>query len=321
MSVTVISVVVPFYNEAENVVPFFERLIPVLTALTHKWEIIAIDDGSRDETGNALQAVHRREPNVRIIRFSRNFGKEAALSAGLARVQGKHVLLIDGDLQHPPEVLYEMLRLQDRGADMVYGVRESRRTEGRIRSSCSDLFYRIFSRTSDVAIPPNASDFRLLSGRVVRALNALPEQTRFMKGLYAWVGFSQQAVFYQAEARRNGKSKWSLLNLLGYAWNGLVSFSVVPLRVWSVAGMCIATLALLYAIWIGVTTMAFGRDVPGYATLAVAIFFLGGLQLLSIGILGEYIARIFTETKRRPLFVIEETTGFDPAVRLPLEQV
>jgi len=283
--------------------------------------VIAIDDGSRDGTSDALHVVRQHSPNVRIIRFSRNFGKEAALSAGLTRVQGKHVLLIDGDLQHPPEALYEMMRLQDRGADMVYGVRESRRTEGRIRSSCSDLFYRIFSRTSDVAIPPNASDFRLLNDHVVRALNALPEQTRFMKGLYAWVGFSQRAVFYEVEARRNGKSKWSLLNLLGYAWNGLVSFSVVPLRVWSVAGMSIATLALLYAIWIGITTIVFGRDVPGYATLAVAIFFLGGLQLLSIGILGEYIARIFTETKRRPLFVIAETTGFDPVVRAQFEQV
>ena len=311
MSAISISVIVPFFNEKDNVFPFFQRLIPVLEALTYRWEVIAIDDGSQDGTEGALRAVHDYYSDVRIIRFSRNFGKEAALSAGLARVRGDHVLVIDGDLQHPPESLYEMMRIQERGVDMVYAVRQSRHTEGLIRGRFSSLFYRVFSMTSDIAIPPNASDFRLMSRRVVDALNAVPEQTRFMKGLYAWVGFTQEAVKYDVEARTNGVTKWSLGKLMGYAWNGIISFSVAPLRFWTFVGTVIATLALLYAIWIGISTLAFGRDVPGYATLAVAIFFLGGLQLLSIGILGEYIARIFTETKRRPLFVIEETTGFD----------
>lgn len=316
-----ISVIVPFYNEAENVRPLFERLVPVLEALTYTWEVIAIDDGSRDGTCDALRSVHDYYPEVRIIRFSRNFGKEAALSAGLARAQGQSVLIIDGDLQHPPETLYEMLRVQDRGVDMVYAIRRSRRTEGTLRSGCSTLYYRVFSMTSEIAIPPNASDFRLMSRRVVDALNAVPEQTRFMKGLYAWVGFTQEAVFYEAGARTNGRSKWSLTKLMGYAWNGIISFSVAPLRFWSLVGSVIAALALIYAIWIGVSTLAFGRDVPGYATLAVAIFFLGGLQLLSIGVLGEYIARIFAETKRRPLFVIEETTGFESEETSPIRRV
>lgn len=306
-----ISVVIPVYNERDNILPLFERLIPVLESISNVWEVIVIDDGSRDGTRAALQSVRLHCAQLRIIKFSRNFGKEAALSAGLARARGQRVLIMDGDLQHPPETLEEMLEIQDRGVDMVYGLRRSRATEGRVRSGLSALFYRLFSLTSDIAVPPNASDFRLMSRRVVDALNALPEHTRFMKGLYAWVGYSQQAILYDVEERQNGHSKWSARHLFGYAWNGIVSFSVAPLRFWSFVGMTIAFLALIYALWIGVSTMAFGRDIPGYATLAVAIFFLGGLQLLSIGILGEYIARVFTETKRRPLFVIEETTGFD----------
>ena len=308
-----ISIVIPFYNESELVIPLFERLIPVLEALTNHWDVICVDDGSRDETFSDLQFVREHYDAVKIIKLSRNFGKEAALSAGLARATGDHVLIMDGDLQHPPETLTEMLRVQERGVDMVYGLRRSRNTEGLMRSRLSRAFYGLFSSTSSVRLPKDASDFRLMTRRVVEALNALPEQTRFMKGLYAWVGFSQQAVLYEVEPRPNGASKWSLKRLFGYAWNGIISFSVLPLRVWSFIGTAIAFLALIYAIWIGVSTLAFGRDVPGYATLAVAIFFLGGLQLLSIGVLGEYIARIFAETKRRPLFIIEETNGLDPA--------
>ena len=307
-----ISVVIPFYNESELVIPLFERLIPVLEALTNNWEVICVDDGSQDDTFSDLQFVREHYEAVKIIKLSRNFGKEAALSAGLSRARGDHVLIMDGDLQHPPETLTEMLRVQERGVDMVYGLRRSRNTEGVVRSRFSRVFYKLFSTTSSVHLPKDASDFRLMTRRVVNALNALPEQTRFMKGLYAWVGFSQQAVLYDVEARLKGTSKWSLLRLFGYAWNGIISFSVIPLRLWSFVGTAIASLALVYAIWIGISTLAFGRDVPGYATLAVAIFFLGGLQLLSIGVLGEYIARIFAETKRRPLFIIEETNGLDP---------
>ncbi len=306
-----ISVVIPVYNECENVSRLFERLVPVLQSLSLAWEVIVVDDGSRDGTDEALQIIRQTDANIRIIQFSRNFGKEAALSAGLVKARGDRVLIMDGDLQHPPETLVEMIEIQDRGIDMVYGLRRSRKTEGRVRSKCSELFYRLFSVTSDIVVPPNAGDFRLLSRRVVDALNALPEQSRFMKGLYAWVGFSQQAVLYDVEERTNGRSKWSLGHLLAYAWNAIVSFSVAPLRFWSFVGMTIALVALLYAVWIGVSTLAFGRDVPGYATLAVAIFFLGGLQLLSIGVLGEYIARVFTEAKRRPLFIIEKTSGFE----------
>ena len=306
-----LSVVIPFYNEVENIAPLFDRLLPILNSVSQSWEVICVDDGSSDETHAALLKQRTSESRVRILKLSRNFGKEAAVSAGLQAASGESVLLMDGDLQHPPETLKEMLEVQASGIDVVYGLRRSRRTEGRLRSALSSAFYHMFSGASDVRIPADAGDFRLMSRRVVEALNALPEQKRFMKGLYAWVGFSQQAVLYDVEERRAGKSKWSISQLFGYAWNGVVSFSAAPLRMWSVIGICIAALAVAYALWVIVETLVYGRDVPGYATLVVAIFFLGGLQLLSIGVLGEYIARIFAETKQRPLFIIEEKSGFE----------
>lgn len=306
-----LSVVIPFYNETENVAPLFERLLPTLNDVSQSWEVICVDDGSQDDTHAALLEQRAKDARVRILKLSRNFGKEAAVSAGLQASSGTQILLMDGDLQHPPETLKEMMELQTGGIDVVYGLRRSRKTEGRLRSTLSSAFYHMFSGTSDVRIPADAGDFRLMSRRVVDALNGLPEQKRFMKGLYAWVGFSQQAVLYDVEERRSGKSKWSISQLFGYAWNGVVSFSAAPLRMWSVIGICIAALAVAYAIWVIIETLVYGRDVPGYATLVVAIFFLGGLQLLSIGVLGEYIARIFAETKQRPLFIIEERSGFD----------
>ena len=312
MNAVAISVVIPFYDEAASVPALFERLIPVLAALERSWEVICVDDGSGDETCAALQAVHRHHSAVRIIKLSRNFGKEAALSAGLLRASGDRVLIMDGDLQHPPELLPEMMHVQDGGIDMVFGLRRSRTTEGPVRSGFSALFYRLFSMASEVRLPKDASDFRLMARRVVDALNALPEHTRFMKGLYAWVGYSQQAVLYDVEPRPNGHSKWSFLKLVGYAWNGIVSFSVVPLRLWSFIGIAIAKLALLYAGWIVGTTLIQGREVPGYATQAAANFFQDGLQLLSIGVLGENVERIIAETKRRTFYIIEEMQGFDP---------
>ncbi|MEM6557890.1 MAG: glycosyltransferase family 2 protein [Pseudomonadota bacterium] len=306
-----LSVILPIYNEDATLAPLFARLVPVLEQVVSDWEIIAIDDGSQDDSMKTLQALRRQMPQVRVIKFSRNFGKEAALAAGLQAAMGARVLIMDSDLQHPPELIPQMMDLQCQGADVVYGVRGSRQTESWVRRLCGPLFYRVFSRAAEVPIPMNGSDFRLLSRRCVDALNALPERVRFMKGLYAWVGYRQKAVYYDVEARRSGSSKWSLLRLFSYAWSGIVSFSVIPLRVWSLIGSVIAGFSVLYAVWITLETLIFGRDLPGYATLAVAIFFLGGLQLISIGVLGEYIARIFAETKQRPLFVIEERHGFE----------
>lgn len=301
-----LSVVVPFFNETGNIDPLFQRLLPVLDSLGVTAEIICIDDGSKDDTHERLIAARKQAPMIRVVKLSRNFGKEAAITSGLDIARGKAVLIMDGDLQHPPEVLIPMMESLNRGIDVVYGLRKSRKTDGAVRGPLSNMFYRIFAQTSEVAIPAGAGDFRLLSRRAVDALKSLPEQNRFMKGLYAWIGFSQQAIPYEVEQRRTGASKWSLGHLFAYAWHGIVSFSTVPLRVWSFFGGFTAVLALIYAVWIVAKTLVLGRDTPGYATLATAIFFLGGLQLLSIGILGEYIARIFAETKRRPIYIIED---------------
>lgn len=306
-----LSVILPIFNENATLAQLFARLVPVLEQTVSAWEIIAVDDGSQDASLKTLQALRRQMPQLRVIKFSRNFGKEAALAAGLKAAIGDQVVIMDSDLQHPPELIPEMMEVQCQGADLVYGLRRSRRTESWIRRVCGPLFYRILARTSDVPVPMNGGDFRLLSRRCVDALNAMPERVRFMKGLYAWVGYQHRAVYYTVEARRSGASKWSLLKLFGYAWSGIVSFSVVPLRVWSLIGSSIAGISVLYAFWITLETLLYGRDLPGYATLAVAIFFLGGLQLISIGVLGEYIARIFAETKQRPLYVIEERHGFE----------
>ncbi|MBY9066681.1 glycosyltransferase family 2 protein [Hyphomonas sp. WL0036] len=301
-----LSVVIPFFNESGNIAPLFSRLLPVLSALQQTWEIVCIDDGSRDDTHARLIAASASAPGTRVIKLSRNFGKEAAITAGIDAARGAHVLIMDGDLQHPPELLPAMLALQADGFDVVYGLRRSRKTDGAVRGTLSRLFYRIFAGASEVAIPAGAGDFRLLSRRAVDALKSLPEQNRFMKGLYAWIGFAQTAIPYDVEARRSGNSKWSLRRLFSYAWGGLVSFSTLPLRVWTICGSVIALLACAYAAWIVLSTLVHGKDVPGFATLAAAIFFLGGLQLLSIGVLGEYIARIFAESKRRPVYIVEE---------------
>lgn len=296
------------HNEAENIRPLLTRLLPVLEGLELGFEIICVDDGSQDAT-HARLVAELGTPGLRIVKLSRNFGKEAAITAGIDTSLGHNVLIMDGDLQHPPELLTEMLKLRSQGYDVVYGLRRSRKTDGPIRGMLSRVFYRVFSGASEVEIPAGAGDFRLLSRRAVEALKSLPEQNRFMKGLYAWIGFSQTSISYEVEARRAGNSKWPIRRLFGYAWSGLISFSTIPLRFWSICGSIIAFLALAYAVLIVISTLIHGRDVPGFATLAAAIFFLGGLQLLSVGVLGEYIARIFAEVKHRPIYIIEEELG------------
>lgn len=301
-----ISIVIPFHNEEGSVSPLFARLIPVVMKLPGTVSVICIDDGSRDGTLEKLQALQTQHSCIKIIKLSRNFGKEAALSAGIDIADSDAILLLDGDLQHPPEMIPEFLAKLNEGIDVVYGVRRSRKTDGPIRAALSQLFYGIFTSTGDVAIPANAGDFRILSRRAADALRGLPERRRFMKGLYSWIGFTQLAIPYDVEKRQSGSTKWSFAKLFGYAWSGLISFTAAPLRIWSMIGLVIALLSGGYAGFIILETLLQGRSVPGYATLATAVFFLSGIQLLSIGILGEYIARIFEETKGRPSYLIEE---------------
>ncbi|MGE3302403.1 MAG: glycosyltransferase family 2 protein [Hyphomonadaceae bacterium] len=299
-----LSIVIPVFNEQDSIEALFKRLTPVIDELHPECEVICVDDGSSDGTIDRLLAVQAKDPRVQIMALSRNFGKEAALTAGLDQASGDAVLFMDADLQHPPELIPEFLGKLSEGWDVAYGVRVSRKEESPLRATFSRVFYALMARTSESPLPRDAGDFRILSRRVADALRQLQERQRFMKGLFAWVGFKQAAIPYVVEPRRHGKSSWSMLRLAGYAWSGLISFTSLPLRIWSMLGLFVALASGAYASWIVADTLINGADLPGYPTIVTAIFFLGGVQLLSIGILGEYVARIFTETKQRPVYLV-----------------
>ncbi len=303
-----ISCVVPAFNEAANLPRLLEVLTAVLRERGAPWEVVVVDDGSRDATPEAMRpwvAV----PGVRYLRLSRNFGKEAALSAGLEEARGDVVVLMDADLQHPPSFIAPMLERWAAGADMVAAVRASRDDEPWLKRFGTRWFYRIVNAGSHVPIPPDAGDFRLLDRRVVDALVALPERNRFLKGLYAWVGFRTATIPYQPAPRAEGRSSFSFGRLARLAITGVTSFSNLPLRVWSGLGALIALAALLYGVWVIVEHFLEGHPVPGYATLVTSVMFFSGVQLLSIGILGEYVGRIFDEVKRRPVYLVGEQAG------------
>jgi glycosyltransferase involved in cell wall biosynthesis len=306
-----ISIVVPVYNEEAGLSAFWARLAPVLNALGRRAEAIFIDDGSSDGTLAQLVSLRHLDPRVRVVSLSRNFGKEIALTAGLDHADGDAVIPIDADLQHPPEVIAELVARWREGSDIVIALRRDRATDGLTRRAASSLFHSVFARMTTVPVVRDAGDFRLMSRAVVDALRQLPERTRFMKGLYAWVGFRQATVSYDIEPRLAGRSKWSLWRLWRLALDGITSFSSLPLKVWSVVGLVFALAALAYGIYLIARTVVHGVDVPGYASLMVMILFLGGLQLLSLGIIGEYLGRVYDEVKARPLYVVRQRIGFD----------
>ena len=308
-----ISIVVPVKDEESAILPFVERVSAVLAKIVRKedWEILFVDDGSTDETIAAIAAAHFREPRVRAISLSRNFGKEAAISAGLDRARGQAVVPMDVDMQDPPEVLGEMVATWREGYEMVFGVRRSRATDSYAKRLTAGLYYRAHNFVSEDKIPEHAGDFRLLDRKVVDAIRPLPERNRFMKGLFAWAGFRQTAVEYDRVERNVGSSKFNYWKLWTLAIDGITSASTVPLRIWSYVGAVIALFAMCYAVFITSRTLLFGVDMPGYASIMVSVLFLGGVQLISLGILGEYVGRILTETKQRPLYVVRDTIGFD----------
>jgi glycosyltransferase involved in cell wall biosynthesis len=308
-----LSIVVPVKNEENAVRPFVERVSAILDQIAAKkdWEILFIDDGSTDETIAAIAAAHFGEPRVRALSLSRNFGKEAAISAGLDHARGQAVVPMDVDLQDPPEVLVEMVAKWRDGYDMVFGVRRNRASDSLPKRMTADLYYRAHNWMSHDKIPENAGDFRLLDRKVVDAIRSLPERNRFMKGLFAWAGFRQAAVEYDRVERNVGTTKFNYWKLWTLALDGITSASTAPLRVWSYAGAVIACFAMCYAIFIASRTLLYGVDMPGYASIMVSVLFLGGVQLLSLGILGEYVGRILTETKQRPLYVVRDTIGLD----------
>jgi len=312
-----LSVVVPVKDEEDAIGPFVARVTRVLDAVRDadaspvSWEIIFIDDGSTDATMAAILLAHEADARITALSLSRNFGKEAALSAGLDNAHGDAVVPIDVDMQDPPEVIGEMILKWRSGYEVVYGVRRNRMSDSLPKRLTADLYYRAHNWLSSDKIPEHAGDFRLLDRKVVNVIRKMPERNRFMKGLFAWSGFRQTAVEYDRVERSVGTTKFNYWKLWTLAIDGITSGSTAPLRVWSYVGGLIALAALVYAAFVAVRTLIFGADVAGYPSLMVAILFLGGVQLLSLGVLGEYVGRILVETKHRPIYIIRQRVGCD----------
>ena len=304
-----LSAVIPFLNEEECIPALIAELDQSLSQLGIPFELVLVDDGSRDRSVAVAKAEVNKRPqiNATVISLSRNFGKEAALTAGLEASTGDVVVPLDADLQDPPAIIQEMLAHWREGYDVVYAVRKQRAGESRTKRFTAYGFYRLMGRLSKTGIPADTGDFRLMDRCVVDALLRLPERSRFMKGLFAWVGFRQIAIYYDRDPRKLGQTNWNYWKLWNFAIDGVTSFSRLPLQVWSYAGLAIAILALGYGGWMVLRTLLFGIDLPGYASLMTAVLFLGGIQLIGMGVLGEYLGRIFEEVKNRPLFIISET--------------
>jgi glycosyltransferase involved in cell wall biosynthesis len=306
-----LTILVPVKDEEEGIAPFVSRVSGILDGLNEPegWEILFVDDGSRDRTLAEVAVQHARDPRVRCISLSRNFGKEAALSAGLDHAAGQAVIPLDVDLQDPPEVIADMVRSWREGFDVVYGVRRNRESDSLPKRLTADLYYRAHNYLSVDKIPEHAGDFRLLDRKVVDVIRMMPERNRFMKGLFAWAGFRQTAVQYDRAQREVGSTKFNYWKLWTLALDGITSGSTLPLRVWSYLGGTVAIGTLFYAGYLVIRTIFYGGDVPGYPSLMVAILFFGSVQLISLGVLGEYVGRILVETKHRPIYVVRETIG------------
>lgn len=300
-----ISLICPCYNEQEVIGYFLSSVTPILESFEKPYEIIFINDGSRDKTLDVLLASKVNYPHIRIINLSRNFGKEAAMTAGLDVCQGEVIIPIDVDLQDPPELIKDFIREYENGYDVVVAKRIDRTSDSFAKKLSATYFYKLHNKIAQVSIPDNVGDYRLMSRKVVTELQKLPENQRFMKGLFAWVGFKTAVVEYVRQPRKAGMSSFNGWKLWNFALDGITSFSTVPLRIWLYMGVIIAFLAFIYGSIIIVKTLIYGIDSPGYASLITIILFIGGIQLMGIGILGEYIGRIYMESKRRPAYIIE----------------
>lgn len=306
-----LSIVVPLYNEAANVAPLLERIGAVVDRLRaeYDYEIVLVNDGSSDGTAAAARRAMEHRPNVILVTLSRNFGHQLAATAGLEIARGQAVVLMDGDLQDPPELVEAFVRKWREGYDVVYAVRRTRTGESRFKLFTARVFYRIIKRLTKVSIPVDAGDFRLMSRRVVDALRRSPERNRFLRGMVSWVGFNQTAVEYDRDVRHSGTTKYPLSKMIRFAMDGITSFSDAPLRFASYLGFAVSAIAFLYAIYVIVSKVFNVRPLaytPGWASTIVAVLFLGGVQLMSLGILGEYLGRVYDEVKGRPLYLISE---------------
>ncbi|MFC7461592.1 glycosyltransferase family 2 protein [Hydrogenophaga defluvii] len=300
-----ISIVIPCFNEAQALDQLFDRLDQALAAVEGAtFEIVCVNDGSRDNTLTRLLEWQQLRSDLVVVDLSRNFGKESALSAGIAAASGDAVVPMDADLQDPPELLAQLVDLWRQGFEVVVARRADRSSDSWLKRVTAGAFYRAHNAMSDIQIPNNVGDFRLMDRAVVDVLNALPESRRFMKGLFAWVGFRTAAVDYVRESRVAGTSSFNGWRLWNLAVEGITGFSITPLRIWTYLGLAVAAVSLAWGTWILVRTLIFGQDIPGYASLFVAVTFLGGLQLIGIGIVGEYVGRTYIESKRRPPFVV-----------------
>ncbi|MDO5769529.1 MAG: glycosyltransferase family 2 protein [Psychrobacter sp.] len=304
----IVSLVIPFYNEAVGVEDFFVVVNQALVASydSYDFEFVCVNDGSSDETLVKLREQAQLYPQIVIVDLSRNFGKEAALTAGIDIACGDAIIPIDSDLQDPPELIVDMLKAWEEGYEVVLAKRSDRRTDSFLKRSTALWFYRTHNAVSKPSIPENVGDFRLMDRCVITALQQMPEQQRFMKGLFAWVGFKTTTIEYSRQQRHAGDSKFSGWKLWNFAIEGITSFSIAPLKLWTYIGGLGALVAMFYALYIVFSTLILGVEVPGYASLLVTIIFFGSLQLLSIGILGEYIGRIYMEAKRRPIYIVRE---------------
>ncbi len=311
-----LSVIVPGLNEERSIPALVERLRPVLDGLDLDWEVIFVNDGSTDGTMALIKALNARDSRFKAVSLSRNFGKEIAAAAGLTYATGDGAVLMDADLQHPPELINDFVRHWRQGADMVYGTRLDRDADSLLHRLFARLFYAAFGRLSGTVLPPGAGDFRLLDRKAIDAMNRMGERVRFNKGLYAWMGFRSVGVPFSVPPRISGRSRWRPRKLMHFALDGLVSFSTIPLRVWSYLGLLISLFAFCYAMIILVKTLIYGIDVPGFPSLIISVMFFAGVQLISLGVLGEYLGRMYEEVKGRPLFLVAEELGLErPAPR------
>jgi glycosyltransferase involved in cell wall biosynthesis len=306
---TELSLIVPMYNEEAVCAKFFDAVVPLITPLVSSYEIICVDDGSRDRTVEILKSLREKNPNIKILCLSRNFGKEAALTAGIDHAVGRAVIPIDADLQDPPHLIADMLAHWRAGAQVVLARRADRASDSFLKRTTSSMFYKVFSALAKPAIPPNVGDFRLMDRVVVDALKQLPERARFMKGLFAWVGYRQVILEYTRPERAAGETKFNYWKLWNFSLEGITSFSSLPLKVWSYFGVAVSFLAMLYMIFLVVRTLITGIDTPGYASLMSVQLFFNGILLIGLGAIGEYVGRIFIETKRRPIYLLNETLG------------
>lgn len=305
-----ISLIAPMYNESEGMQQFFETVIPILEQVSPEWEIICINDGSRDDTLTKLREFHQQDARIKVINFSRNFGKEAGTTAGIDFSRGKAVIPIDADLQDPPELILEMVEKWRSGYKVVLATRNTRKEDTWFKRESALMFYRLISAMSEVDIPKNTGDFRLMDRQVVDVLKQLPEKTRFMKGIFAWLGFPTTTIYFDRPQRFAGETSWNYWKLWRFALDGIFAFTTLPLQVWTYLGALISIFSFIYAMVLVFQTLLHGVEVAGYASTMVSILFFGGIQLISLGVIGEYVGRIYKEVKGRPIYIVDDADGF-----------